>query len=41
MWLELWIASKIKDEELVRKLHHQYWELVKILSAMRRRLSQS
>lgn len=39
MWLELLIASNIILDEFTRKLHEESLEIIKILSAMRKKLS--
>lgn len=39
MWLELLIASKIISDEFTKKLHGERLEIIKILSAMRKKLS--
>lgn len=41
MWLDLLIASSILTTETVNLLHKESIELLKILSTMRRKLSQS
>lgn len=39
MWLELLIESKIFDRNLTKEMHSESLELLKILSAMRKKLS--
>lgn len=39
MWLELVIASKILDTQIVKELHSESLEILKILASMRKRIS--
>jgi len=39
MWLELLIASKLLNNELIEELHIESLEIVKILSSMRKKIS--
>lgn len=39
MWLDLIVESKIINSEMVKEMHKESLELLKILSSMRKRLS--